>query len=74
MCFECGKPGHRKAECPCLKSGLRAATVRTGDSNELRLEPALLQINEEEDEPQNIEAQDPREVLQDDWEPELFQY
>ena len=53
-CFECGKPGHRKVECPHLKPGLRAAAIRTEDSDELRPEPTLLQINEEEDEPQNI--------------------
>ena len=38
-------------------------------------EPTLQQINEEgEGEPQNTETQDPREVLQDNWEPELSQY
>ena len=74
-CFKCGNPGHRRAECPCLKLGLRTATIRTKDSNEIRLEPTLQQVNEEgEGEPQNTEAQRPTEVLQDDWEPEPSQY
>ena len=60
-CFKCGNPGHRRAECPCLKLGLRTATIRTKDSNEIRLEPTLQQVNEEgEGEPQNTEARNPQ--------------
>ena len=66
-CFECGNPGHRRVECPCIKLGLRTATVRVKDSNEMSPEPTLQQINEEgEGEPQNTEAQRSTEVLQDD--------
>ena len=74
-CFGCGKLGHRKADCPHLKSGFITAAVRTKDSNELKPEPTPQQVTEEgEGESQNAKTQGITEVLQDDWEPEPSQY
>ena len=38
-CFECGKPGHGKADCPNLKSSFRTATVGTEDSSKPKPDP-----------------------------------
>jgi Zinc knuckle len=73
-CFECGQPGHIRANCPKLKQGLRTAAARQDDDADPGMGPAddpdlLL---EGESEPQDEGQND--ELIADEWEPEEAQY
>jgi Zinc knuckle len=39
-CFECGQPGHIRANCPKLKQGLRTAAARQDDDVDPEMDPA----------------------------------
>jgi Zinc knuckle len=39
-CFECGQPGHIRANCPKLKQGLRTAAARQDDDADPEMDPA----------------------------------
>jgi Zinc knuckle len=39
-CFECGQPGHIRANCPKLKQGLRTAATRQDDDVDPDMDPA----------------------------------
>jgi hypothetical protein len=71
--FECGQPGHIRANCLKLKQGLRTAAARQDDNDDPAMDPAddpdLL--IEGEGEPQNEDQND--ELIADEWEPEEAQ-
>jgi Zinc knuckle len=73
-CFECGQPGHIRANCPKLKQRLRTAAARQDDGKDpamdLTDDPDLL--IEGEGEPQNEGQND--ELIADEWEHEEAQY
>ena len=68
-CFECGQPGHIRANCPKLKQGLRTAAARQDDDADPAMDPAddpdLL--IEGEGEPQEDEAQEEAEDHSNEW-------
>jgi Zinc knuckle len=73
-CFECGQPGHIRANCLKLKQGLRTAATRQDND----VDPAMYPVNdpdlliEGEGEPQDEGQND--ELIADKWEPEEAQY
>jgi Zinc knuckle len=73
-CFECGQPGHIRANCPKLKQGLRTAAARQDDNEDPELDPANDPdlLIEGEGDPQNEDQN--KELVADEWEPEEAQY
>jgi Zinc knuckle len=73
-CFECGQPGHIRANCPKLKQGLRTAAATQDDDADPEMDPAddpdLL--IEGEGDPQNEDQNE--ELVANEWEPEEAQY
>jgi Zinc knuckle len=74
VCFECGQPGHIRANCPKLKQGLRTAAARQDDDADPEMDPANDPdlLIEGEGEPQDEGQND--ELIADKWEPEEAQY
>jgi hypothetical protein len=72
--FECGQPGHIRANCPKLKQGLRTAATRQDDDMDPEMDPADNPdlLIEEEGDPQNKDQNE--EIVTDEWEPEEAQY
>ncbi|KAF8485472.1 hypothetical protein JB92DRAFT_3131343 [Gautieria morchelliformis] len=78
-CFECGQPGHKKAECPRLRSSIRTAAVRhDGEAEDPETDPdqsSLQQIDEEgEGDPQPNDTPDNGDAPAEEWDPEPSQY
>jgi Zinc knuckle len=73
-CFECGQPGHIRANCPKLKPCLRTAAARQDDDVDPEMDPENDPdlLIEGEGEPQNEDQND--ELIGDEWEPEEAQY
>jgi Zinc knuckle len=73
-CFECGQPGHIRANCPKLKQGLRMAAARQEDDEDPELDPTNHPdlLIEGEGDPQNEDQNN--ELIADEWEPEEAQY
>jgi Retrotransposon gag protein/Zinc knuckle len=66
-CFECGQPGHIRANCPKLKQGLRMAATRQDDDEDPELDPTNDPdlLIEGEGDPQNEDQNE--ELVVDEW-------
>jgi Zinc knuckle len=73
-CFECGQPGHIRANCPKLKQGLRMAATRQDDDVNPEMDPVDNPdlLIEGEGDPQNEDQNE--ELVADKREPEEAQY